>query len=686
MKLNSFLKFRRKNLKTASEEKTKPADDLSSVSPLSDESHEGESGEYAAEASRPDESAEPATPVHIGPSDKALEEWVEHYTDQFWTGASRTNTILVTWGASLALIFVALIPLSGRAARYEETYGRYEDSRVQLARDKKRSFSRLDAEKQYLEEQIENAQAGRKKRETEMVSRINALRERIQAINEKSKEEKERFKEREVDLDTRFRDIKTLKSDLFPFNVPMGKLDIPVSYTPLVWVFLFTGFLFYFFYKRLVLIGAIAQVLHIQVDLRGKKIGDLRGLGSGAPFWIAPLPPTFSGSCVSREEVRQFLGWEPRALRRSTLTYAFLAAATLLYVWVTILAIKVVRIYDNPQLELGLMIAIIGTFALLAVLCWAWLLPRIQLESYPETLIASSTRRRVLLGVFSSVAVVGYVYISTPRRFLSHRLLTDSKRSKRLALARRARKALATSETQWRGTFQLNQRTQVIHYVSPDGRTKTLGSRRRTATNYTPYSKGDVIEILTTSDEKGATKTPFSQGEKTGGRSEVVRGRGPASGNTDTRAHLTEREDPLTDSRGRLSVAVNDRDSNTTGAPRDASVNSKRPRIASAQIGTTAERLAVEKLQAGDIALALKILWGAIKEGGRSEANYRLYDLFALIAVQHSRAEQLKELIEYLSNDTELKKRVDKWKEPSSKWAAKVKGGGKKWKMPANLM
>jgi hypothetical protein len=699
MELNLFAMFKRKRPHREVPSKEEPSSVDRPVDPPSDECPLGDpassqvsvSSKSAPEVQPSDapprssgvEDSPSEVPLDGGLSDEVLEEWAEHYTNQFWTGANRTNTILVTWGASLALIFGALIPLSHRAAKYEESYGKYVGSVSLLAKQKNESVARLSEDKAALEEQITNPEAGgRDETEIRRLNRINAAKEQIQALNELSKDLKEEFKERQAVLDNRFRDIKTLKSDLFPFNVPLGKLDIPVSFTPLVWVSLFTGFLFYFLYKRLVLIGTMAQILHIQVDLRGKKIDDLKGLGSGAPSWIAPLPSAFSGSGVSREEVRQFLGWEPRAIRRSTLTYGFLLAATVLYIWVAILSIQVVRIYDNPQLELGLMICLIGTFALLAVSCWSWLLPRIQLESYPETLIGNSTRRQVLLGIFSSAVVVGYVYMLTPRRFFPLLFVPDSKRSKDLVISKSARKTRETSDNRWRGTFQLNKKTQVIHYVSTEGRTKTLGSKARTE-QFAPYSKEGVINILTANQEKSASETPSDQGEGNVAGARVI---AVSARTANTRGQLSQREIRVADRRPVVAIAVNDRGSTPVRNSDNASDTSKCARLVSGQLGTIAEALAIEKMQAEDIPLALKILWAGIQNGGRAKSNYRLYDLFAFIAFQHSQTEQLNELINHVSEDTELKPRVQKWQNNSSKWAAKVKGGEKIWKMPTNSM
>src|SRR6185503_14892363 len=159
-----------------------------------------------------------------------------------------------------------------------------------------------------LHEQIENPKAGPKdETPADRTARIESAKQDLQELSEEIRSTKEEFKEKREALEKQFQDIRTLKSALLPFNVPLGKVDIAVSYSPLLWIFLFTFFLAYFFYRRLALVAALSKVVHLQVDMRNKRIEDLRGLGSGAPFWMAPLPTSLLDSHVSLDDLRQYL-------------------------------------------------------------------------------------------------------------------------------------------------------------------------------------------------------------------------------------------------------------------------------------------------------------------------------------------------------------------------------------------
>jgi hypothetical protein len=599
------------------------------------------------------------------PSDDDLKEWVKHYADQFWTGANRANTILVTWGASLLVIFAALVPLSGRVSQYDVKYSNYENALQKLARDEAQTRTEFERRRANLNERSETT--------TQLDNQLKATQET--------------FKERRAQLEKRFQSIRTLKSDLLPFNVPLGKIDIAVSYSPLLWICLFTFFLGYFFFRRLALIATLSQLVHIQVDMRGRPIGSLKGLGSGAPFWLAPLPGSVTGSRVSVDDLRAFLGWGPRS-SKTTLTYMFLTVAVSLYVWVGIISIQVVKIYDNPKLRLGFVLCIAGTFTLLMLICWTTLRTRLQLEKYPEALMQDSNRRRVLIGLSSSLIAVGYFYIFAPRKVFPRRLVPRSNRSKYLADRRHDRRLSGTVDPVWRGRYYLNERTNFVHYIKSNGNAKTLTVKVRHK-RFVPYTKDDVFKLLIKDHPQMESESDKPKNEdKALSRSKKAAGALAQKKPTELVAKATTTALPArmkASPKSAPPVVPPVAEISTNG---ESASTEKRPdiRIASRQVGVIAEALALEKLRSGDANAALTIVWTAINQSGRSKSNQRLYDLYASIALKHSRADELKKLIEHVSNDKNMVKRIEKWKAPTRRWQMKARDVEQTWKMPENAM
>lgn len=517
---------------------------------------------------------------------------IKHYTDQFWSVVNRTNTTLLVWAGSLLLIFIsAIIPLSKKLntlssvkTEYEKTTSSrpgYITSKPEKEDGDAGGIKPVAAEKQELLE--------------------------AQAVERKDNQDKvKRLQETEAKL----------KGNLSAIKTPLGQIDIPEVYVPLLWSFLLGGLLVFFLQRRLSLQAMLAQIVYLQTRILRKPSESIAGMGVGVPFWLAPLPRSTAEERESVNDVREFIGWKRSEKTAALLTLACFLIAFAMQVWVIVMAFTTRGVYSDPQQTMQRAVAMLLILLLCVVACTCLLWPRVQFGAYPDQLLAESKRRRQFLYLSGAVGLLGLIYISLPRSLLPKSLTARMPRFKKRAGAR----ATSPLPEQFHATFQLNSKSGVIHFINCAG--WSAGKLWLNSEYFQPHGAETIASALSLEN-----------------------------------------------------ISAN-----------------KKPHVDLSRWGFIAEPLALKKFAAGNLQQALDILWSAIivdtrrKKNFRVKPSYRLYDLYAGLAVRGKSSEQLKKLDQYVSenwgSDKTLEARRRKWSKPPSAWVSKWQGAELPWKTP----
>jgi hypothetical protein len=293
--------------------------------------------------------------------------------------------------------------------------------------------------------------------------------------------------------------------------------------------------------------------------------------------------------------------------------------------------------------------------------------------------------------------------------------LLRSKRVKTLIDLRKQRKK-PVAQTFLRGNFLLNNNSNVIHYVRADCRMKSLGadaSKIDFPAQFSRYEKCDVIALLAPPDEptddaddelraygsrrKTATVSPTPTPTPTPICTPTPT---PTLTPTPTSTPATRSARTATGRSARKVIAMP-----AAGDIPTHRKHAQRPRLAQGQIVMIAEKLAYERMQAGDITATLRILWSGIRMGRKKLARgittgkptYRLLDFVAFVALRHGQSEELTKLIRFAMKDNLMTKalsdRVYKWTEwlqkpddSAAKWSASRVKAKQSWTLPKNYM
>lgn len=559
---------------------------------------------------------------------KAAEASFKHHSDQFASGAAKTNTILLAWSASLIVMLIAyIIPLSVKVAK----------------------LSKLDEYISKGKDFISGTNGSASQQKTPLTGRKQKGEDARSVVNDKlvdSKSQKAR-----------------LQGELSVIHTPLGDVPIPPNYLPLVWVSLFTGLFSFFVYKRVVLLATLAQIIDIHIRQRGKPIEEVRGLGSWAPLWLAPLPKVTSDPPISAVEFSQFLGWEPGGKRRLWLCCSFLGVSFVVYAWVLLVLIRVSHNFGDPQD--GRRLRFVGLVtAAVCILTWVWgFWPTVNPRTIPERLIEHSSGRRRFLTVGGSVAALALGYAMLPRRALPRWLTARNSRWKK-----QPKNELDPYPQSLRNTFQLNWNSGAIHYIDSAGLT---GERSLPYKYLTVLGLEEVLAVL-------LNPNPAMLGQLK--------------------------------ARSNASIKPSPEPAPMVGH-RHKDHDERRLHFPARQEGSLIECLAIELADKGEIPRSLQLLWIGIERDAErakksvrragerkrrthpesgyrtsQKPSYRLYDLFARLAAQSSNTAELSRLSDFVrtsfADDYCLADRTRKWLDPSSHWSKKITGNKVVWKGP----
>jgi hypothetical protein len=457
-------------------------------------SSENDKKSHLEEATAPVNEMKSSDALVNQPSSGAADVWAKHYTDQFLSGITKTNTILFTWLSSLLVILIAyIIPLSVNVERLNKI-----EKEINKARQ-------LLAEKQKRREAIKASSPNKNKQPNEpQKGEIKEIGDAIRVFEDRAIDKEKKRANLEIELSN----IKT----------PLGDLPIPTNYLPIVWMALFAGLLVFFLYKRVILLATLVHIIDIHMRQRNKPITEVKGLGSWSPFWLAPLPKIKSEISVSTKELAVFLGWEPRARRRFWLSVVGFSAAVLIYSWVFRVLWMLSQNFNDPQSGLRvLIIAFIISGICLSALVWGFW-PQINLQNFPERLMEGSNKRRLFLKTSGSLITLGLIYTLMPRRYLPRWLTARSPR-------KRSRRQTQPLGGNFRKAFQLNRKTGTIHYINNTG--ITMGQIALSPSNLQALDLEQVTNIVAggnvpTPDQVGKTRGSIGPGITTNGNAKPL--------------------------------------------------------------------------------------------------------------------------------------------------------------------
>ena len=612
---------------------------------------------------------------------------VKHYTDQFWSGISKTNTTLLAWAAALLLItFTVLAPLS---------------SKLNQANKKLSRIERLKAER--------NDKIAKRTKATGGPDEAATARLRI-AIEEYDREIKAAKKKYQADL---------VKVQEVPLPPPLNKLNIGIPYIPLAWTILFAGLLSFFLYRRTVALGTLAQIVHIYLIQNRRRLRDISGLASWAPFWLAPLPKVRAPLAPAKmrwvnRAVRQMLGWNRGWIQRYGLVFLCVLIASFLCVWVVWIAFRLDAILDESthRLSIAVLIMIVGCI----LGCIFWLRPDIRFGGYPEQLTTPSKGRRTFLWVVAGGMAAGLAYALIPKEILNYfrRPHVPRRNTKRVAIQV---KSLAV---EMQNKFLMNKKSHMVHYIGIDDR--VLQRTKVKPQNLISIDTSKLVKDLTvpplppkisTSQPQAVTAAPSAAPTpKAADETERVATRLPAEKLNPAPVTVQEDEAAATPSESTSTKREGEKFKLVQSPQPAAAVGSshKSPDVVSLETkppkkiaqfplreaALSSERLAIQEVNNGDIPKAIEVLWYGIRQDTSFKKNhsrrpsYRLYDLTAGLAKRLKNDEkwraQVAQLRKYVSenwkNDVFLNQRVNTWSNPSDKWKKKWEAQELVWKHP----
>jgi hypothetical protein len=508
---------------------------------------------------------------------KRVDDLKKHFTDRLWSGLGRTNTTLLAWITALFLIFISsLVPLGTKLSDLNK-----------LSKSKEKA-----------------------------VKQLGKIQEESSLEIGKVTSNKEFADELQMKIEGKSTKIEQLKKEISALSTPFGTLSVPVHYTPLIWISLFAGLLCFFLYRRSTLFFTLAKLIDLNITDSQKKIDDIKGLATGTPFWLAPLPYSIKkidGNIISKEDLKTFMGWETGEQRKAILTISIIALGFLISFWVLLLAFDVGRIIYGSDRYYKLTIPIAVAFVVIVsvISCIYFLRPQIDLKEFSSNVKGDANGRRHFLKTAGAAAIIGLTYTFFPVRAFAKRI----KRYK-------SKKKMAQIPEQFRNQFCVNKKAEkfssekslIIHYIGaqgfPDGKIN-LNPR-----NLAVKTKEEIVTLRTTKSQSTTNKTKSKE------------------------PHLNP--------------------------------NQFSPIIECLVL----EKLNLNQVDAAlDILWNGIVNDTKIKKQNRKKPSYRLYDLLVGLAFKYSRKnyqDKLAKLIESeWTEDAELIKRNEKWSKPNERWLSK---------------
>lgn len=584
---------------------------------------------------------EPAVP-------KQIEDLKKLYSDRLSSNLSRANATLITWVSALVLILITtLLPLSvdlqtkfeqkAAVAKDKQQLEEEEDERNQIKSELKPDIISAPA--------VSNKSAGNSNQAPpkSIAGNRNAAFIETRDLENQLEEQNQDVLREKNDVASSSEQLAKIKSEMAEIPLPFGKLPIRKIYSPVLWAALFAGFIAFFLFIRIRIFSMLARIIDIH-RITGKRPEEIEGLGTGIPFWLAPLPKFVkkeaSDEVVSRGDIEHFLGWKVDSKRNAALTIGCL------FVGFVLAGSVIFGLYrglshawsDSPKIGLALLIST-SSLCLIALFSTVfWLTPRIELKGFSTRVIG----RRNFIAAAGAVLVISAAALFTPEKYLYRTLL------KKLPRFRRRQRHVFGKEFRnkfWRpahGNGSVQGR--LIYYIGSTGFSShvfELNNRRKDNEKYI-------------ADFRNGAEIP---------RDEVI---------------------------GKILAPVGPLPQNS---PADLHLFRVRPR----QFSAIVECLSLEQVKAGNADLAMKILWAAISGDGQpgypgyrklaKHPDYRLYDLLAGLAYKYSNNDYKQNMIGHIrqnwSEDTRLTARVEKWENPSERWTSRWAGGQPlNWKHP----
>jgi hypothetical protein len=573
---------------------------------------------------------------------------IKHYTDQFWSGLTRTNVALLAWVGAMILIFVDPILFLPQQAKTQRNLVK-DLQRQQLDADKQSekrilaqpvslatpsSFAPAQSSTQGLkEERVSNGRLnGPDNKEPQLTGErgfkndLEEMKPEARSANLETplKERKQPEASTEQSSKNDLEEKKQEATDpLSKLRTPLGEISIRAIYAPLIWSVLFVGLLMFLLHKRLVLVGTLSKAIDLHMRHRPGKISAVSGLGAWSPFWLAPLPRPAQDSAFSEEIIRQFLGWTSAQKWREKLTWACLVLGFLLYAVVAWNSIQLIRFSNNPKLAFALSIIVIGFFLSSLLFARAWFVPKVKFGTFPESFVAHSPDRRRFLGMGIGLAgfslIGGLVAVVLPRKpLMALRIISRFPR--------------------WRRKMKV-PRFEVVNkfVVNP--------------------SSGPARDV--------PAKPPAASSQS--GVIHYFGGNGFTSGRIYLNISRTKRRIFTIEDKEIIPILIQQANSGTLQGPR----------VDRNRVGALAECLALSL----PAAKQFPVLWSAIvsdtklKENTGRKPGYRLYDLYAGVAYHLKNDSERDKLIAYANEHwgslPAMAARVKKWANPSEKWKKK---------------
>ncbi len=604
---------------------------------------------------------------------KPIEDLKKLFTDRFVSGVNKTNTTLITWAVALFLIILTTIyPLS---------------SQLQSVAS-------------------ERAKLIKKKQKIDFVQKKENSNS---SSNNTQNSELETTSKQETNFGGKTKSFEALKNELAEIPLPFGKLPgIKKIYSPVLWSALFAGFLAFFLYVRIKLFSSLARVIDININEYGKKIGEIEGLGSGVPFWLAPLPrsiKTSDGKRISQIHMRRFLGWRYDLKRNKRLTLSCLLFGFSFFLWVIWVVFESLKTLSDPQDGLRILISVIGLFIVSLLACFYWLTPKIELKEFSSRLREESKSRRNFIKAAGVVLGIGIIYVLTPRKILPRALSTG--------LPRFRKKNKIPFPEQFRNKFWITEeapnnnskekKSRVIYYVGANGFSSSVYyyDKYKTKLKQTKLNPQKLLglsreEVLATqiklltetiSPKKNTIKrtSPENNSNEMANQSKMA-----VQETFSQEEDLIATKQNLRKDKPIPTKIIPNPSKNIPDAEDSEDTNSEQQSLPNhvnfRQFSAVTECLVIEQLQNGNVDGAIDFLMKSIKYSKFNKPNYRLYDLLAGLTYRHSKKEKTEELIKHIKDrwkeDKILNKRKEKWSEPSERWKSKWKSETLKWKTP----
>jgi hypothetical protein len=587
---------------------------------------------------------EPAVP-------KQIEDLKKLYSDRLSSNLSRANATLITWISALLLILITtLLPLSTDLQTKFEHKTSVIKNQQQLDEEED-ELNQIKSEEnpgQIPGPPVNNKVQSNSNRTLPKPSSGNqntAVLGTPTNLDDRVEEQSRDVAREKNDVANSSEDLEKIKNEMAEIPLPFGKLPIRKIYSPVLWAALFAGFIGFFLFIRIRIFSMLARIIDIH-RVSGKLPEEFEGLGTGIPFWLAPLPKLVkkqaADEVVSRGDLEHFLGWKRDSLRNSAVTIAWLLLGFFLAGNVVFAIYRSLKLAwsDSPKLGVAIFVATTGLCLIALFSTLFWLIPRIELQGFSTRVIG---RRYFIAGAVAVLSVSAAVLL-TPEKYLYRTLL------KKVPRFRRRERHLFGKDVRNQFLSALPSKPSIkerlVYYAGANLFSSHVYKFAKGRKNNAEFlSRFDHVEVIP--------------------REKIIE-------------HiLASPED--------------------SGHPEASAAAQPALRIVPRQFSAVVECLALEQVKTGNIDRAMELLWEGIHgdrqthhPGCRKFAkhpDYRLYDLLAGLAFKYSNDGYKQNMIRHVEdnwyNNVRMLERVEKWKNPSKRWASRwAKGQPLNWKHP----